>query len=254
MLFTTLAGAAQGLIVTIALAELASLPMSTPFLSSMLASSLAVLLLAAALRLAGRRAWQALPRGRGAWQPRERAALVALLGVAAGWWFALRRGSDLPWLPPAAVLLAAALWLCSAMVFAGVRSVREWAQPLTLLHLTLAGLSCGLLLACAAAVRHAELALQLAVAPLALAVTVAAAATRLAAWRRGAAPPGPALRFGAVAVAFLLPAALLAWGQAGGPALAWMLAPMAQVPGLLADRWLFLAAAHDAAPTDPDEP
>ena len=51
MLFTTLAGAAQGLIVTIALAELASLPMSTPFLSSMLASSLAVLLLAAAMFL-----------------------------------------------------------------------------------------------------------------------------------------------------------------------------------------------------------
>jgi len=47
VLFTTLAGAAQGLVVTLALAELAALPMSTPFLSDALA--LAVMTLMAAL-------------------------------------------------------------------------------------------------------------------------------------------------------------------------------------------------------------
>jgi len=46
VLFTTLAGAAQGLVVTLALAELAGLPMSTGFLSDSLALAVAMLLMA----------------------------------------------------------------------------------------------------------------------------------------------------------------------------------------------------------------
>ena len=45
-------------------------------------------------------------------------------------------------------------------------------------------------------------------------------------------------------LAFALPAAVLAWGLLGGPAWAWMLAVLLQVPGLLAERWFFFAQAR----------
>jgi len=36
----------------------------------------------------------------------------------------------------------------------------------------------------------------------------------------------------------------LAWGLLGGPAWAWMLALLLQVPGLVAERWFFFAQAQ----------
>ena len=145
--FTTLAGAAQGLVVVLALAELASVPMSTGFLERALA--LAVVLLVAALGASslhlGRpaRAWRAVLMWRTSWLSREVIALPAFIGVCAWWWLALRQGWDLPWLPVAALGLAAALWLCTAMIYACIRFIAEWAQPLTLFNFTLIGLSSG---------------------------------------------------------------------------------------------------------------
>ena len=287
--FTTLAGAAQGLVVVLALAELASVPMSTGFLERALA--LAVVLLLAALGASslhlGRpaRAWRAVLMWRTSWLSREVIALPAFIGVCALWWLTLRQGSDLPWLPAAALVLAAALWLCTAMIYACIRFIAEWAQPLTLVNFTLIGLSSGLVLACALAAWAEQRALLLAAAPSALLLTLAALATRLAALRHNArlrpksslqSATGihsphlkqmsmgmtggafntreffhgrtPALlrqvKISFIVLGFVLPALLLAWGLTADSNMAWLLAPAVQAPGLLAERWFFLAQAN----------
>jgi DMSO reductase anchor subunit len=289
VLFTTLAGAAQGLVVTLALAELASLPMSTGFLVDALA--LAVLVLVAALVAStfhlGRpaRGWRAVRMWRTSWLSREVIVLPAFIGVCALWWLALRQGWDLPWLPVAALVLAAALWLCTAMIYACIRFIREWAQPLTLVNFTLIGMSSGLVLACALAALAAQRALLLAAAPVALMLTLAAAATRIAALRRNArlrpksdlqsatgirSPQLKQMAMGMSAGAFntreffhgrtpallrqvkhaflllgfVLPALLLSWGLASAALWPWLLAPALQAPGVLAERWFFLAQAR----------
>jgi DMSO reductase anchor subunit len=289
VLFTTLAGAAQGLVVTLALAELASLPMSTGFLHDALV--LAVILLVAALVASafhlGRpaRAWRAALMWRSSWLSREVIVLPAFIGVCALWWLALRQGWDLPWLPLAALVLAAALWLCTAMIYACIRFIQEWAQPLTLVNFTLIGLSSGLVLTCAMAALAGQQALLLAAAPIALVITLAAAATRIASLRHNASlrhksslqtatgmrssnlkqvsmgmsggafntreffhHRTPALlrqvKHGFIVLGFVLPALLLAWGLAGETMLPWLLALAVQAPGLVAERWFFLAQAN----------
>jgi len=52
------------------------------------------------------------------------------------------------------------------------------------------------------------------------------------------------IRLLAIALAFALPALLMAWALAGGPAAAWLFALLVQAPGLVADRWLFFAQAR----------
>jgi DMSO reductase anchor subunit len=289
VLFTTLAGTAQGLVVTLALAELASVPMSTGFLANALV--LAVALLAVALAASsfhlGRpaRAWRAVLMWRTSWLSREVIVLPTFIGVCALWWLALRHGWDLPWLPAAALVFAAALWLCTAMIYACIRFIREWAQPLTLVNFTLIGLSSGLVMACALAALAGQRALLLAAAPIALALTLAAAATRIASLRRNArlrpkstlqSATGirtPQLRQMAMGMtggafntreffhgrkpallrrvksaflllAFALPALLLLCGLATEFTWPWLLALALQAPGLIAERWYFLAQAN----------
>ena len=287
--FTTLAGAAQGLVVTLALAELASLPMSTGFLERALA--LVVLLLLVALGASslhlGRpaRAWRAVMMWRTSWLSREVIVLPAFIAVCAWWWLALRQGWDLPWLPVAVLVLAAVLWYCTAMIYACIRFIQEWAQPLTVVNFTLIGLSSGLVLACALAALMDQRALLLAAGPIALVVTLVAAATRWAALRHNArlhpkstlqsatgiqAPHlkqmsmgmtggafntreflhgrTPALlrqvKSGFLLLGFVLPALLLAWGLAADSPWPWLLALALQAPGLIAERWFFLAQAR----------
>ena len=289
VLFTTLAGAAQGLVVTLALAELAGLPMQTAFLADALALAVGLLLaaLAASTFHLGRpeRAWRAARMWRTSWLSREVIVLPAFIGSCALWWLALRQGWDLPWLPWAALALAAGLWLCTAMIYACIRFIREWAQPLTLLNFALIGLSSGMVLACALAAAKQQRALLLASAPIALGLTLVAAATRIAALRRNAglqpkstlqsATGIRATRVTQVAMgmtggafntreffhgrsaarlrqlqrffllfAFGLPALLLAAGLALDARWAWWLALLLQAPGLLAERWFFLAQAR----------
>ncbi len=289
VLFTTLAGAAQGLVVTLALAELASLPMSTPFLTNALALAVALLLAAlfASVFHLGRpeRAWRSVRMWRTSWLSREVIVLPLFIGVCGIWWLALRQGWDLPWLPALALGLAAALWLCTAMIYACIRFIREWAQPLTLANFVLIGLSSGLLLTCALAALQRQRALLLAAGPVALAVTLAAAASRLATLRGNArlqpkstlqsatgiaAPRVVQIAMGMTAgafntrefvhgrapaqlhqiqVFFLLfgfagPALLLAVGLAVDGAWPWLMALVVQAPGLLAERWFFLAQAR----------
>lgn len=190
VIFTTIAGAAQGLVVTLALALLAGLALAPGFVSTALILAEVMLLigLGASFAHLGRpeRAWRAVLMWRTSWLSREVIVLPAFIGVIALWWLALRAGVNTPLLPLAALVLAALLWYCTAMIYACLRFIQEWAQPLTLVNFTLIGLSSGLMLASALAAFAGEAALLQVTGPCALVVTVIAWATRMAALRHNA--------------------------------------------------------------------
>lgn len=191
VVFTTVAGATQGLVVTLALAVLAGMPLAPGFLGLSLIVAEAMLLvgLGASFGHLGRpeRAWRAVLMWRTSWLSREVIVLPTFIAVVALWWLALRNGIHAPWLPLAAIAVAALLWYCTAMIYACLRFIQEWAQPLTLVNFALIGMSSGLILASALAALMGEPALLRVSAPCALAVTLAAWGTRTLSLRRNAA-------------------------------------------------------------------
>ena len=190
VLFTTIAGAAQGLVLTLALAELARLPISAAFFSSALLLALVMLLvgLGASFAHLGRpeRAWRAVLMWRTSWLSREVIVLPAFIATVALWWWAHRVGWTMRALPLLAIVLAALLWYCTAMIYACLRFIQEWAQPLTLVNFALIGISSGLVLTSALAAAQGETTLLRATGPSALWVTLAAWATRTLALRHNA--------------------------------------------------------------------
>ena len=195
--FTTLSGAGQGLVVALAVAVLLGLPLSGGFTSAALgvAGLLLVAGLAASFFHLGHpeRAWRSALMWRTSWMSREVILLPAFIGLVLLWWLALRFELGAPWavlLPVAAIVGAAALWLCTAMIYACLRFIEEWGHPLTVVNYTLIGLSSGLVLACALAAALGEDAMLRATSPWALAATLAAWLTRtLSLWRNAALKP-----------------------------------------------------------------
>ena len=187
VVFTTLAGAAQGLVVALALALLGGVAVSSGFVGHALLVALVMLLLGlgASFGHLGRpeRAWRSALMWRSSWLSREVIVLPAFTAVVALWW--LWPASTL--LPLLALPLAALLWYCTAMIYACLRFIQEWAHPLTLVNYTLIGLSSGLVLVCALAALGGEGALLGAAGPWALIATLAAAAARGLSLRRNAA-------------------------------------------------------------------
>lgn len=204
LFFTTLAGAAQGLLVVLAMAVLGGVEVSAGFVgaSILLAEVLLVAGLAASFMHLGRkmRAWRAVLMWRTSWMSREVIVLPAFIGLVALWWLSihLQAGArDLPLtmladasakrlLPLLVVAGALALWYCTAMIYACLRFIEEWAHPLTIVNFTLIGLSSGLVLACALSTIADQAALVAIAGPCALAVTLIAWLTRLLALRRNA--------------------------------------------------------------------
>ena len=193
--FTTLAGVAQGLVVALALAVLARLPLAPAFLARGLGVAIVLLCagLAASFLHLGRpaRAWRAAAMWRTSWLSREVIVLPAFIGLVALWWLALSSSASpvvTQWLLPlAAIVVAMVLWYCTAMIYACLRFIEEWAQPLTLVNFVLLGLASGFVLASALAAFADERAFLAASGPAALLVTLVAWTTRMAALRRNAA-------------------------------------------------------------------
>ncbi|MDQ2780376.1 MAG: dimethyl sulfoxide reductase anchor subunit [Pseudomonadota bacterium] len=190
VLFTTISGAAQGLLVALALAMLAGVPLAGGFVSAALILSEVMLAvgLGASFAHLGRpeRAWRAVLMWRTSWLSREVIALPAFMAVVALWWWLLRQGIDTPWLPVAVIVLAAVLWVCTGMIYACLRFIQEWAQPLTLVNFALIGLSSGLILTSALAAWAGEVPLLRVAGPAAVLLTLLALATRLLALRHNA--------------------------------------------------------------------
>ncbi|MEO8527274.1 MAG: DmsC/YnfH family molybdoenzyme membrane anchor subunit [Caldimonas sp.] len=195
VIFTTIAGAAQGLVVALAVALLASTTLAPGFASALLVLAAAMLVvgLGASFLHLGRpeRAWRAAMMWRTSWLSREVIVLPAFIGLIALWWLALRWNLPAAWtqiaLPLAALVGAAVLWLCTAMIYACLRFIEEWAHPLTLVNFMLSGLASGFMLGAAVASIGGEEAFVRVVGPAALALTLIAWAARWSALRRNAA-------------------------------------------------------------------
>ncbi len=292
VLFTTLAGAGQGVLLALFGVQLAAaLGLGTaPPRPFFLAGAVLVLLLCGAGLVAatfhlGRplRAWRAGARWRTSWLSREIIVLPVFMAVVAGWGLAHWLGAPSVAIGTVAAALALFLYLCTGMIYGAVKTIREWATPLTPLNFAVLGIASGLtLVAALAALATPSLAARLMGA--ALAATALGVLTRGAQWWRNdslipaatvqsaigvrhpriVAKPGMmagsfnsreffhgrsarfvrSMRALAVALGFLLPLAALtlAGGRLGAGGLAAL--GLAQLAGLLAERWIFFADAR----------
>ena len=191
--FTTLAGIGQGLVASLAIAVLAGAMLDRAFLLTAIGSG-EVLLLAALgssfLHLGHKmRAWRAVLMWRTSWMSREVIALPMLISAVGAWWLAVYLDAGPPHgaaLPVLVLLFSLAVWVCTAMIYACLRFVQEWAHPITVVNYVLIGLSSGLVLAGALGATRGATAFSAALAPWALAATLAAWAVRAASLRRNA--------------------------------------------------------------------
>ncbi len=192
LLLTTLIGAAQGLVLTLAGVELAVLVGAAALPSTfLLAGAALVLLLSAAGLVASffhlghpERAWRAMAGWRSSWLSREVIVLPAFMAVTALYGLARWTGQGAaPGLLLLAGVLALLLYVCTGMIYAAVKAIREWASPYTVPNFLLMGLASGLTLAVALAGFTAPDWVG-ALGRLALATTLLATVLRLAAQRR----------------------------------------------------------------------
>jgi sulfite dehydrogenase (quinone) subunit SoeC len=193
LFFTTLAGAAQGLLVALALAMLAGVAMDASFVLQVVAVGEVLLIAglgASFLHLGHKmRAWRAVLMWRTSWMSREVIVLPAFIGLIGIWWLSVWAGVSGPWaqaLPLLVVIGALLLWYCTAMIYACLRFLQEWAHWLTVANFTLIGLSSGCVLACALAAWANQGALLQVLAPYATVATLFAGLSRWASLRRNA--------------------------------------------------------------------
>jgi DMSO reductase anchor subunit len=198
MLFTVLAGAAQGLVVALFGVEAARpLGLAQPP-DAMLLMGLGIVLVFGVLGLAAAtfhlghplRAWRAAAMWRTSWLSREVVVLPAFLAAVLGWaWALVQKEAFLPpvLLAAAAAVLALLLFVCTGMIYAAIKAMHAWATPLTPLNFALLGLASGGTLACALAAAWHDVGAGSMLPSLAawtLACTLLAAAGRIATLRR----------------------------------------------------------------------
>lgn len=192
--FTTLAGAAQGLAVVLALSQLLGAGLDNAFIARSLwvAVALAIVSLVASFFHLGRplRAWRAAMMWRTSWMSREVIVLpifILLVGLWAGMLtFSARPGDVTALLPLAVIAVSALLWYCTAMIYACIQFIQEWAHPLTIVNYTVIGLATGLVLAGALGVAWGQPQFAAHLGAWAFAITTLAWLTRVLALRRNA--------------------------------------------------------------------
>ncbi|MBI5718077.1 MAG: dimethyl sulfoxide reductase anchor subunit [Burkholderiales bacterium] len=183
---TTLIGAAQGLFLTLFAAELAGWAgrggIGLGFFA--LGGSIALLLTAAGLAASfahlGRpeRAWRAAAMWRTSWLSREVIVLPLFMAGVFFWTLGHFSGAyATAALGTVTALLALVLFVCTAMIYASIRFLQEWASAYTLANYTLLGLASGSVLASALAGFRAP-ALVPPIAQAALALTASALLSR----------------------------------------------------------------------------
>ncbi|MDQ2926644.1 MAG: dimethyl sulfoxide reductase anchor subunit [Pseudomonadota bacterium] len=194
IIFTTVAGAAQGLVVALALAVLGGMTLGRGFVPAVLivAAVMLVVGLGASFLHLGRpeRAWRSAMMWRTSWLSREVIALPTFISLVVLWWIALHVDAPASLtriaLPVVLLGVGALLWYCTAMIYACLRFIEEWAHPLTFVNFVLTGLASGFLLAAAAGSLAREATFVHGVGPEALVLTLAAWASRMLALRRNA--------------------------------------------------------------------
>lgn len=209
ILLTTLVGAGQGLFLALFTVQVYALfgllPAPDAHLFYAHGSLAALVLLVAGLIASffhlGRpeRAWRTATMWRTSWLSREVIVLPAFMGLVFAYGVAhlldiapalvtLGKGIAIDAsfaLGVLATLVAAALFVCTAMIYASVRFLREWATPLTIVNYTLLGAASGFTLAAAFASWVAPDLLRF-LAGWAIALTLLGAAARIASLVRNA--------------------------------------------------------------------
>ncbi len=296
---TTLIGAGQGLLLALFAAEFGAryrwwlaAPADSNFFA--LGAAIAVMLtglgLIASVFHLGRpeRGWRAAARWRTSWLSREVIVLPAFMAATvlygAAHWFGGEPDLRTLVLGAAAALLALALYLCTAMIYACLKFLQEWATPLTVANYLLLGASSGFTLAAGWAAIGAPQLLDFFVA-WAVVLTAAALATRTASLIRNARlkPKSTlqtaigvkhprivqksmgfmggsfntrefvhgrtrallrAIKWTFLVLVFPVPALLLVTGLTLPSAVLLIAAFLVQYAGLLAERWFFFAQAN----------
>jgi sulfite dehydrogenase (quinone) subunit SoeC len=180
ILFTTLAGAGQGLFLALAALELfGAAPRELIVAGAATSFALLVAGLAASFFHLGRpgRAWRTAAMWRTSWLSREVIVLPALLACVLAWggaWYLEFSSPTSAVLAVIGIGLALALFVCTAMIYACLPFLQEWHTPLTVVNYTAFGCASALTLG---AVLAAFLAPELA-----RGFAIAALVTGLVAW------------------------------------------------------------------------
>jgi len=160
LFLTTLIGAAQGLLIALVGAQFLIGIEGRGFFALGAALALALLclgLVASVFHLANpQRGWRAATRWRTSWLSREVIMIPLLCGLVVlyggvmllGWSPLLFGSLDLAGLLGLLVVVAAlGLFVCTGMIYACVRFIRQWASPWTVINYLLMGLASGFTLA-----------------------------------------------------------------------------------------------------------
>jgi DMSO reductase anchor subunit len=288
---TTLIGAGQGLLLALIAADAVRWPMAPTRTFLVAGAGLAILLaglgLVASFFHLGRpeRAWRSAAMWRTSWLSREVIALPLFMALVAAWGLAHYRVSGHT-LAIGSLALAAclALFVCTAMIYACVKFLQEWASPYTIANVFLMGTASGFTLAAALAGRFAP-GSTMAFGIASIALTAIAYFTRLASLGRnekiqhkstlqtaiGVNHPkvrqvsqgftvrsfnteeffhgAPAsvmgrMPFAFLTLGFMLPMVVVATGVAANSFAILALAFAVQYAGLFLERWFFLAQSN----------
>lgn len=187
--FTTLLGAAQGLVVALSVLTLAGA--DVPYLFGLLVFAVFLLIIslgASFLHLGHpERAWRAAAMWRTSWLSREVIVLPMFIGLTALWALFEITGNRSNLLLIAIIVLSALLWYCTAMIYACIKFIQEWAHSITVVNYFVLGIASGLVLLTAAlAAAGAELVLVQKIAIWAVVATLIGLATRWIALQRNA--------------------------------------------------------------------
>ncbi len=195
---TTLSGAGQGLLIALFGVELAQrlgliAASSAPSQMFYVVGAALVVVLGGLGLLASffhlghpERAWRAIAMWRTSWLSRECLALPVFLACAFAFGVAHWLGS--PWslaIGALGALASVVLFVCTAMIYACLRFLQEWATPLTMVNFVLLGCASGFTLATTCAAWLAP-SLVGALAACACALTLGGCATRVASLVRNA--------------------------------------------------------------------
>ena len=148
ILFTSMAGMAQGAIVSLAVLNSGSDQLPSELLNVYLFPLILALLfgglLASTFHLGHpERAWRAIMMWRTSWLSREVLILPAFIGLTALAYYFSWQASVPNWLWLLLSIAALALWVCTAMIYQCIRFIQEWAHPATMVNFIALGMSSG---------------------------------------------------------------------------------------------------------------
>ena len=148
ILFTSMAGMAQGAIVSLAVLNSGSDQLPSELLNVYLFPLILALLfgglLASTFHLGHpERAWRAIMMWRTSWLSREVLVLPAFIALTALAYYFSWQASVPNWLWLLLSIAALALWVCTAMIYQCIRFIQEWAHPATMVNFIALGMSSG---------------------------------------------------------------------------------------------------------------